>query len=384
MVKSSLLSVLIFASTLFVNFKSNAQTILGQDSLSRVIVTTVPFLGLVPDSRASGMGDAGVATSPDANSVHWNNGKLAFIDYQVGGAASYSPWLATLINDMGLAYVSGFYKLDKVQAVAASFRYFDLGNIQFTDQLGNEIGAENPYEMAFDLTYSRKLSEYLGVGVTARFINTNLGSAISSGSGGTGNAGSSGLAIDLGVYYTKDILMNGKNANLSFGGHFSNLGTKMTYSSEDQKDFIPGNLRLGSALKLDLDLYNSLTLAVDFNKLLVPSPTADNNEPEPRFLSGTFGSFADADGGFSEEMKEITISTGLEYWYRENFSFRTGYFHESEIKGARQYITAGLGFRLNTLGFDFSYLQPLRNNHPLAETLRFTLLFNFNKSSFEG
>ena len=398
MFEKILLSVafLVLMSRLHVHAQS---TIAGQDTTNRVIITAVPFLGIAPDSRASGMGDVGVATSADANSVHWNNAKLAFIDDDLGFSVSYSPWLRKLINDMGLFYLSGYKKLDKVQAIGASLRFFDLGEIHLTDTKGAPQGTDDPSELALDFTYSRKLSEYLSIGGTGRFITSNLGRTISQG-GGNGKTANS-VAVDLGVYYTKDIFLNGKNANLSFGAHLSNIGQKITYTNEENEDFIPTNIRLGSALKLDLDLYNSITLAVDFNKLMVPTPwepiyITDPNtgqsvpsgefngkDPDRNMLSGVFGSFGDAPDGASEEFSEITISAGAEYWYQDDFAVRTGYFRESEMKGDREYITVGLGLRLQTLGFDFSYLIPTKINNPLAETLRISILFNIDNTTDE-
>ena len=341
------------------------------------------------------MGDVGVATSADANSVHWNNGKLAFIDHSYGFSASYSPWLGNIVDDMALYYLSGFYKIDRLQTVALSMRYFDMGSILKTGQLGQPLGEENPREIAFDGTYSRKLNENLGIGVTARYIWSNLVGSLN----GAGKVGQS-VAVDLGVYYTKDINLGSTNSNLSFGGHISNIGQKVSYSSDAVADFIPINLRLGTALKMELDPYNTLTFALDFNKLLVPTPPIyqldpdtgdplfDNNgnrliergkDPNRNLISGMFGSFADAPDGFTEEMQEVMIAVGAEYWYKQIFAARTGYFFEHAAKGGRQYLTLGVGFRYQKFGVDFSYLIPGDQNNPLAETVRFSLLFNFDK-----
>lgn len=368
----------------------------GQDTSRRVITTAVPFLGFAPDSRASGMGDAGVATSADANSVHWNNGKLAFIDSDYGFSLSYSPWLGKIVDDMSLSYVSGYYKLDRLQTLAVSLRYFDLGEIHLTGEQGQELGLENPREMAVDATYSRKLSESMGIGVTARYIWSNVAGQIT---GAPGAKNGESVSVDLGYYYTKDILISGRDTNLSFGAHISNIGAKLTYSNDDNADFIPINLRLGTAITTSLDPYNTLTFALDFNKLLVPTPPIyqldangnieyDNNgnpiilrgrDPNRNLIAGMLGSFTDAPDGFSEEMQEIMISAGLEYWYRDVFAARAGYFHEHTNKGGRKYFTMGLGFRYQKFGLDFSYLIPTKQDHPLAETIRFSLLFDFAK-----
>lgn len=369
----------------------------GQEG-SRVITTAVPFISFAPDSRASGMGDVGVATSPDANSVHWNNGKLAFIDHSFGASLSYSPWLGKIVDDMSLSYLSGYYKLDRIQTLGLSMRYFDLGEIQLTDDGGNPLGLENPREVAIDGTYSRKLTEKIGIGVTARYIWSNLIGSVS----GAAKPGKS-FSVDLGFYYTNPIVIGGKDSDISFGASITNIGQKVTYSNESEADFIPINLRVGTAVKVGLDAFNSLTFAFDINKLLVPSPpiyaedsdgapVLDNNgdrvifkgeDPNRNLLGGMFGSFGDAPNGFSEEVQEIMISTGAEYWYKELFAARLGYFYENQDKGGRQYLTLGLGFRYQKFGIDFSYLVPGDNNHPLAETIRFSLLFNFDKAEVQ-
>ncbi|UXX80395.1 type IX secretion system outer membrane channel protein PorV [Reichenbachiella carrageenanivorans] len=379
-------------------FMVSAQTqVTGQEGADdrRVITTAVPFVSFAPDSRASGMGDAGVATSPDANSVHWNNGKLAFIEHNYGASLSYSPWLGKIVDDMSLTYLSGYYKLDRIQTLGLSMRYFDLGEIHLTDLEGSQLGIENPREVAFDGTYSRKLTEKIGIGVTARYIWSNL-----VGSGTNAAKPASSFAVDLGFYYTNPIVIGGKDSEISFGTAITNIGQKMTYGTQSDADFIPINLRVGTALKVGLDAFNSLTFALDLNKLMVPTPpiydenddgsrNQDNNgndiilkgkDPNRNLMAGMFGSFTDAPDGFSEEMQEIMIATGVEYWYKELFAARLGYFYENKNKGGRQYMTLGLGFRYQKFGIDFSYLVPGDNNHPLAETIRFSLLFNFDKA----
>ncbi|MFT7032382.1 MAG: hypothetical protein ACJA2S_000881 [Cyclobacteriaceae bacterium] len=364
---------------------ANAQSavLYGQDTTRRVITTAVPFVNFAPDSRASGMGDVGVATSADANSTHWNNGKLAFIEQDFGMSASYTPWLGKIVDDMSISYLSGFYKIDRQQTVAASLRYFDLGEIQLTNEIGASLGLENPREMAFDLTYSRKLTENIGMGVSGRYIWSNLSGSYS---GVTGQTGKS-VAVDLGFYYKKTILVSGRDTDVSFGANISNVGQKITYSTTSNADFIPTNLRVGTAVKTNLDAYNSITFALDLNKLMVPTPPVRDvngnitrgKDPDRNLISGVFGSFADAPDGFSEELKEFTISAGMEYWYRDVFAARAGYFHETDKKGGRKYLTVGMGFRYQKFGVDFSYLIPPKQNHPLAETIRFSVLFNFDK-----
>lgn len=358
------------------------QDAVGQNTDRRVITTAVPFLTITPDARAGAMGDAGVATTPDANSTYWNAAKLAFIENEVGFSLSYTPWLGKIINDMSITYLSGYYKFTKEQAVAVSMKYFDLGEIFFRDNDGNSTGDFNPREVAFDATYSRMLSQKLGVGITARYIHSNLTGNFTSSNPSTGADARPGnsVAADIAVYYNKDLLISSNNSNIALGAVISNIGSKLTYSDENNRDFIPTNLRLGSAFTTNLDPYNKLTFALDFNKLLVPSPQFDGSEKDKSLLNGMFSSFGDAEDGMSEEIKEVTVSAGAEYWYNHTFAARVGYFYESEDKGNRKYLTMGLGFRYQVFGIDFAYLVPKEQEHPLAETLRFTLLFSFDKN----
>ena len=349
--------------------------IIGQNDERRVITTAVPFLRITPDSRSGALGDAGIALSPDANAAFWNPGKVAFNTSEYGGAISYTPWLAQIIDDMFLAHVSGFYKFSRNQAISASLTYFDLGEIFLTDNAGESLGTQDPREFAFNVTYSRRLSEYIGLGLTLKYIRSNLlgnSFSISNPAGSQDFNAANSVAVDLGFHFTKDILLSGKNSNISAGLTLTNIGRKITYSTDSDEDFIPGNLKLGTAFKTDIDPYNSITFALDFNKLLVPTRPEDNDK---NLLSGTFGSFGDAPGGFSEELQEISISSGIEYWYREIFALRTGYFWEHENKGNRQYFTIGTGFKYQVFGIDFSYLVATSQNNALANTLRFTLHF---------
>lgn len=394
--KKSAIKILLAAAAILTLSHAHAQTINGADTSRRVITTAVPFLLIAPDARAAGMGDAGVATAPDANSIHWNVAKLAFIEDDIGFSFSYAPWLGNLIDDMSVSYLTGYKKITREQTIAFDLRYFDLGDIQLTDGRGNPVGEFNPREFTAGAAYSRMLTNKLSLGVAARFIHSNLsGNFISPGNDGKNGTS---VAVDFGVYYTKDLMFAGQNSNLTFGANISNIGRKITYSNDDNNDFLPGNLRLGSALTTSLDPYNTLTFTVDFNKLLVPTPPvyelasdgsividpngdpviARGDDPNRSLLSGTFGSFFDAPDGFSEELQEISISTGLEYWYKDIFAARAGYFYEHANKGNRKYFTAGLGFRYQRFGIDFAYLLPQEQNHPLADTLRFTLQFNMD------
>lgn len=384
----------------FLAFSANAQVspvISGQDANRRVIITAVPFLNFAPDSRHSGMGDVGVATSPDANSAHWNAGKLAFIESDMGFSLSYSPWLGKLVPDMSLNYLTGYKRIDAVSAFGIDLRYFNMGSIQLTDGRGYELGEFTPRDIAIGATYSRKLSDNLSLGISARFIHSNLSGNLGS---STGNESQPGVTVgtDVGLYYTQEVLVSGNDADWSWGVNISNVGPKITYNSADDLDYIPTNLRVGTALALPLDEFNQLTFALDLNKLLVPTTpiyTRDDNgnlvvdnegnliiapnggkDPNRPLISGIIGSFSDAPGGFSEEMQELMISFGVEYSYDDKFALRTGYFYENPNKGGRKYFTLGVGFNYERLGFDFSYLVPQQQNHPLAETLRFSLAYN--------
>ncbi|MBS4073245.1 MAG: type IX secretion system outer membrane channel protein PorV [Algoriphagus sp.] len=396
--RKSILSI-VFALAGFSSFAQNSVIISGQDPNRRVITTAVPFLNFAPDSRHSAMGDVGVATSPDANSAHWNAGKLAFIKDDLGFSLSYSPWLGKLVNDMSLNYLSGFKKIDENSAWGFDVRYFNMGDIELTDGRGNPIGEFNPRDIAIGGTYSRKLSQNLGLGISARFIHSNLSGSISSVGGAEARPGT-GVGADIGLYYQKPTFIGSKEGTWSWGVTLTNLGPKITYNSAEDLDYIPTNLRIGTAYKINFNELNSLTFILDANKLMVPTPpiyrtnqdgtlATDENgnliiaagqDPNRALISGMFGSFSDAPGGFQEEMSEFTVSFGMEYLYTEKFALRTGYFYEDKTKGGRRYFTMGLGFNMKRLGLDFSYLVPQVQNHPLAETLRFSLRYSITSN----
>tara|TARA_B100001029_G_scaffold67400_1_gene54794 strand:- start:1189 stop:2418 length:1230 start_codon:yes stop_codon:yes gene_type:complete len=384
-------------------FSQGSSSILsGQDTSRRPIITAVPFLLISPDSRSAAMGETGVATSPDINSVHWNNAKLSFLEKDYGFSVSYVPWLGNIVDDMSISYLSGYYKLDDIQSFGLNLKYFDLGEIQLTDNQGLSLGIENPKELSSSITYSRRLTENLGIGSTFRYIWSNLSGSIS---GYSDAKSGSSFSVDIGFYYKNDITINGKESIISFGSHISNIGGKITYGSVSNLDFIPVNFRVGSSLKTYFDQYNSLTFALDFNKLLVPSPpiyeTDDQGDyiidpitnkpkilkgkdPNRSVLSGIFSSFSDAPNGFREELNEITISSGLEYLYKDLLALRAGYFHENNDKGARKFITMGAGIIYNNFSVDFSYISTVEQNHPLAETMRFSVAFLFDKIEEDG
>ncbi len=360
---------------------SYAQT--GRDG-TKVITTAAPFLSVGPDSRAGGMGETGVAITDDANAMHWNPAALAFFeDQQMGFALSYSPWLRSLgIPDINLAYLSGYYKTGPNGAVGASLRYFSLGTIEFTDISANSIGQDKPNEFALDVAYSLKVTENLSAAVALRYFYSRL---VSSGNISPDLKPVNSVAGDLAFYYTKPftIKSSGQDLPVNFkaGLNISNIGPKVSYTSASaEKDFIPISLRLGYAFEFQVDEYNSVTFTNDFNKLLVPSEGGRSDEP---LLSGIFGSFGDAEGGFGEEISEINTSVGLEYWYREVFAARIGFFYEDPQKGNRKFITLGAGARFNVFGVHVSYLAPLEQNHPLQNTLRVTLSYDFESTGNE-
>ncbi|HEY6956987.1 MAG TPA: type IX secretion system outer membrane channel protein PorV [Flavisolibacter sp.] len=353
-----------------------------------VVTTAVPFLRISPDARAGSMGELSLATDPDASSSYFNLGKVPFNTSAGGVNVTYTPWLKKLVNDVYLASLAGYYKLDDMQSISASFRYFSLGSIQLTDAFGNNLNSVNPKEYGVDLGYSRKLSDRFGLGVGLKYIYSNLAQGVS------GYKAGSSVAGDIGLYY------NGHNEagqGWSFGGALSNLGAKIGYSNNaNEKDFIPANLGLGTTYTRVFDESNKISFGVDINKLLVPTPPQFKNDPPTAedtarlndyrtksVISSWFSSFSDAPGGFSEELKEFTVSTGFEYMYNNQFALRGGYFYENKYKGNRQYFTTGVGIKYNVFELNFSYLVPSGSGvsqNPLSNTLRFSLVFNFDNT----
>jgi len=359
-----------------------------------VVTSAVPFLRISPDARSGGMGDVGVATSPDANSAFWNLAKTPFNTNKGGIAVTYTPWLKDLgLNDVYLAALTGYYKVSDDEAISASLRYFNLGNIQFTDNLGNDLSLFRPREFSFDAGYSRKLSEKLSLGVALRYINSNL--AGNNTFNGQVYKAASAVAGDISLFHTKT---SADGSGFNYGVAITNLGSKISYTNDAaQKDYIPANLGIGVAYTKAFDENSKVTFAFDIHKLLVPTPpsfstdaggggTAEdtvnlNNYRNQSVVSSWFKSFGDAPGGFSEELKEIQASLGAEFWYQNQFAFRAGYFYENALKGNRQYFTLGAGLKYNTFGLNFSYLLPSGNGvnrNPLSNTLRFTLVFDFD------
>jgi len=351
------------------------------------ISTAVPFLSITPDSRAGAMGDTGAATSPDHNSMFWNAAKYSFTQSEAGIGASYTPWLREVIDDMSLAYLTGYYSLDKYQTLAASFRYFSLGEILFQENQ-DDIGIKkNPYELAFDVAYSRRLSDNLSGAITFRYIFSDISQGSYDGVSKAANA----FAADISIYHRKEYGSSYNPSVWSWGVNVSNIGSKISYSDDSEKEFIPTNLRIGTAYKHQIDQYNSITVSADMNKLLVPSSsgrtidegddTIGSNINDKSVINGIFSSFSDAPGGMGEEFKEITLGLGLEYWYQNQFAIRTGYFYENEDKGNRKFYTAGVGVKLSMFDLDFSYLIPSNQNNPLQNTLRVSISANLDLKS---
>jgi hypothetical protein len=373
---------------------STAQT--SQANLSGTVNTVspaVPFLRISPDARSGAMGDVGIAIDADANAQYWNVAKLPFASKKYGVSATYTPWLKDLVPDIFLAYLAGYAKFGENdnQTISASLRYFSLGEINYTDINANPIGTGKPNEFALDLGYSRKLSEYLSAGLSFRYINSAIASGLSATTPGIEYRPGNAFGADLGVYYRKkNDIDEFRSGTVSLGAVLSNVGSKISYTST-RKDFIPINLGLGGAYTYQADAYNAITFALDVNKLLIPTPIDTNTDPttgpnytipDKTVVSGMLGSFSDAPGGFNEELREFQISAGAEYWYRQQFAVRAGYFWEHKLKGDRKYFTVGVGVRYNVFGLNFAYLVPSGsgiNRNPLSNTFRFSLLFEFDK-----
>lgn len=386
----------------------------ARDIQLNTITTAVPFLLINPDSRAGGMGEIGAATSPDLYSIYWNTSKLAFSKDKLGFSTSYSPWLRAIAQDMHLTFLSGFYKINDKQAVTGSLRFFSLGNITFTDQQANKIRDFVPSEWEIMGGYALKLSEKLALGMNGKFVFSNLTGGTLVGGANTKAATAGAADVSL-SYFDNDLKIGDNNAELGLGLVVSNIGNKVSYTdASGPRDFLPANLRLGSAISIDPDQYNRFTFGVDINKLLVPTPQIrvvgpgntpyfigrDNNVP---VISGIFQSFYDAPGRplmdasnnpvivdgdvqvkkgsrFGEELREINFGIGTEYLYNKSIAVRAGYFHEHYSKGNRRYLTFGIGLRYSKLSIDLSYIASLVQQNPLANTLRFSMSFYLNNT----
>lgn len=372
------------------------------------IITAVPFLRIVPDARFGALGDAGIAMSADPNSMHFNAANLTFAQKDLSVSTTFTPWLRALgLNDVFLAYLSGYKHIDHEQTIGASLRYFSLGQIQYTDDQGNPLQTVRPNEFEFAFAYSRKLGKEFSAGLTAKYIFSNLGQGTVS--GGETMRPAHGFAADLSFMYRKELKIQEKEAVLGIGLAFTNLGTKLSYTQSANRDYIPANLGLGFSFEYNFDEYNSITVGFDINKLMVPTPvprslydedgqlvTDNNGRPienpdydadgnsvpdykEQSVPASIFSSFGDAPGGAGEELSELMYSIGIEYWYNKQFAVRVGHYNEHRFKGNRKFFTVGLGLRYKIFNINFSYLIPSQagQRNPLDNTLRFSLMFDF-------
>jgi hypothetical protein len=366
------------------------QTASGQAGSLNVVTSAVPFLRISPDARAGGMGDLGIATAPDANTMFWNLAKTPFNTSKGGLSVTYTPWLKDIgVGDVFLASLSGFYKIDEQSAFSGGFRFFNLGDIQFTNFSGDPLSTGKPTELGIDLGYSRKLNNNWGIGAALRYINSNLARGLPANSGVDYRAGNT-VAGDVSIFYNG---VDEIGQGLRFGVALSNLGGKIGYTNNTtERDYIPANMGIGLSYTAAFDEQAKLMVGLDFNKLMVPTPpriTGDDAVDEQALfnyrnkgvVSSWFSSFGDAPGGFREEMQEVTISAGAEFVYQDQFFVRAGYFFENPNKGNRKFATAGFGIKYNTFKLDFSYLVPSgsgTNRNPLSNTLRFALTFDLD------
>ena len=355
--------------------------------------TSVTSQTFAPDARAAGMGDVGVATDPDVNSQYWNPAKYPFTISRAGVALNYTPWLRQLVNDMDLAYLSGYYRIGEHSAVSGSLRYFSMGEVFLADQIDNagQVAGNamtiNPYEMSLDVAYSLMLSEKFSIAAGVRWIYSDLTFDFAD-----DTTPGSAFAADLACYYQDYVVLGERECQLGLGLNISNIGSKISFGGDNHSYFIPTNMRLGASLMIPVDEYNRFTIAADANKLLVPTyPKQEEGESTEEYqqrmeddywnvssISGIFKSFGDAPNGFKEELEEINWSVGAEYTYHDKFSLRAGYHHESENKGNRKYFTAGAGFRMNVFSLDAAYVIATAKSNPLDQTLRFTLTFDMD------
>ena len=389
----------LLVGTLLIGFacNTNAQTPAALTGQTRNYISTgMPILLIAPDATAGAMGDAGVASTPDIYSAHWNNAKFAFIEGDFGLSTTYTPWLRNLgVGDMNLLYLGGYKKINSRSTVAASLTYFSFGEIQSTDPEGNSNGTMNPNEFAADVTYTMKLNDELSLGASGRFIQSDLtnGQNVSDGSGYVTTKPGRSLAADLGLYWQHPI---DEAQTVAVGAFISNMGAKLSYSDDDtRQEFLPANLRVGARYSYELDESNRINVVADVNKLLVPTPPvtvgdvtySDYYQNMTEYyntgvMRGIIQSFYDAPGGFSEELRELQYSVGAAYWYKNTLAARAGYFYENDTKGGRQYATVGFALKYNVMQFDFAYLIPTTafSSNPLSNTIRISLTFNLIKA----
>lgn len=347
---------------------------------------------IAPDARGGGLGDVGAATDPDVNSQYWNPAKYPFNISRAGVSLNFTPWLRSLVNDMNLAYLSGYYRIGDYSAVSASLRYFNMGEVYTENPDANSNSNANamtinPYEMSLDVAYSLMLSEKFSLAAAIRWIYSDMRFDYKE-----DNSPASAFAADIAAYYQNYVVIGQRECQLGVGLNISNIGSKITFSGEEYSEFLPANLRLGASLMIPIDEYNRITLAADANKFLVPTvPQQEEGEDAAEYkdrvlreyndvsaISGIFKSFSDAPGGFKEEMEEINYGLGAEYVYNDKFALRAGYHHESQSKGNRKYFTVGAGFKMNVFSLDAAYVVATAKSNPLDQTLRFTLSFDMD------
>ena len=343
---------------------------------------------IAPDARGGGLGDVGAATDPDVNSQYWNPAKYPFNISRAGVSLNFTPWLRSLVNDMNLAYLSGYYRIGDYSAVSASLRYFNMGEVYTEDPSVNPNAMTiNPYEMSFDVAYSLMLSEKFSLAAAIRWIYSDMRLDYKE-----DRSPASAFAADIAAYYQNYVVIGQRECQLGVGLNISNIGSKITFSGEEYSEFLPANLRLGASLMIPIDEYNRITLAADANKFLVPTvPQQEEGEDAAEYkdrvlreyndvsaISGIFKSFSDAPGGFKEELEEINYGLGAEYVYNDKFALRAGYHHESQSKGNRKYFTVGAGFKMNVFSLDAAYVVATAKSNPLDQTLRFTLSFDMD------
>ena len=378
-------TVKIWATCLLAVFSVQANAQENEKDLFNPVNFAVISQTIAPDARGGGLGDVGAATDPDVNSQYWNPAKYPFNISRAGVALNFTPWLRSLVNDMNLAYLAGYYRIGDYSAVSGSLRYFNLGEVYTS--LDENATTINPYEMSLDVAYSLMLSEKFSLAAAVRWIYSDMRFNETE-----ENSPASAFAADIAAYYQNYVNIGQRECQLGIGLNISNIGSKITFSGEEYSQFLPANLRLGASLMIPLDEYNRLTIAADANKYLVPTVPQqeegeDNADYEDRVhreysdvssISGIFKSFSDAPGGFKEELKEINYGVGAEYIYNDKFSIRAGYHHESASKGNRKYFTVGGGFKMNVFSLDAAYVVATAKSNPLDQTLRFTLGFDMD------
>lgn len=371
---------------LMISLSASAE--LDKKDIFNPVYTAVTSQTIAPDARAAGLSDVGVATDPDVNSQYWNPAKYPFTISRAGVSISYTPWLRQIVNDMYMANLVGYYRIGDYSAVSTSLRYFNMGEVPLSSSVGSSNDMTiNPYEMSFDAAYSLMLSEKFSIAAGVRWIYSDLTYDYSS-----ETTPGSAFAADIATYYQNYINIGQRECQLGVGLNISNIGSKINFGSDDNSEFIPTNMRLGAALMIPVDQFNRFTIAVDANKLLVPTrPIQKENETDEDYnvrlqkdyydissIGGIFKSFGDAPGGFKEELQEVSWSLGGEYVYNDKFAIRAGYHHESETKGNRKYFTVGAGFKMSAFSLDAGYVIATAKSNPLDQTLRFTLSFDMD------